>query len=267
MTGFDLIIRGGTVIDGSRAPRFDGDVGVIDGRIAAVGDLSAARAADEFDARARIVAPGFIDCHTHDDQALLSQPDMGFKVSQGVTTVIAGNCGISLAPRASSSSMRSLRLPKRPARRRRWPCSFSRATDCSSTGATSWCPSKTTTTDARNETRTFRPIRWAGTEYFAIRTVIRLDLSTRGCSVRPGSNRSYGSGDSSACSTAKSWPTVRIRDAIRRLSSAASQARILALSSARESTTGMGVKCVRRNRPTSPSTPPFSCAPVIPGWQ
>ena len=98
MTGFDLIIRGGTVIDGSRAPRFDGDVGVIDGRIAAVGDLSAARAADEFDARARIVAPGFIDCHTHDDQALLTQPDMGFKVSQGVTTVIAGNCGISLFP-------------------------------------------------------------------------------------------------------------------------------------------------------------------------
>ena len=98
MPDFDLIIRGGTVIDGSRAPRFDADVGILGGRIAALGDLSAATADQVLDASGLIVAPGFIDCHTHDDQALLSQPDMGFKVSQGVTTVIAGNCGISLSP-------------------------------------------------------------------------------------------------------------------------------------------------------------------------
>lgn len=95
---FDLIIRNGTVIDGTRRPRFDADVGILDGRIAGVGDLSAAKASDVLDAAGRIVAPGFIDSHTHDDHALLAQPDMTFKISQGVTTVVTGNCGISLAP-------------------------------------------------------------------------------------------------------------------------------------------------------------------------
>lgn len=97
-THFDLLIRGGTVIDGTRAPRFDADVGVLDGRIAAIGDLASATAERTLDATGRIVAPGFIDSHTHDDQAVLSQATMPFKVSQGVTTVVAGNCGISAAP-------------------------------------------------------------------------------------------------------------------------------------------------------------------------
>jgi N-acyl-D-amino-acid deacylase len=95
---FDLLIRGGTVIDGTRAPRFDADVGIRGERIAAIGDLAGRSARQALDAAGRIVAPGFIDSHTHDDQALLSQPDMSFKVSQGVTTVVAGNCGISIAP-------------------------------------------------------------------------------------------------------------------------------------------------------------------------
>ncbi len=97
-THYDLLICGGTVIDGSKAPRFDADIGVIDGRIAAIGDLAGATAVETIDAAGRIVAPGFIDSHTHDDQAVLSQPAMPFKVSQGVTTVVAGNCGISAAP-------------------------------------------------------------------------------------------------------------------------------------------------------------------------
>lgn len=94
----DLIIHAGSVIDGTRAPRFAADVGIRDGRITAIGDLSGHSAQQTIDASGRIVAPGFIDAHTHDDQAVLSQADMSFKVSQGVTTVIAGNCGISAAP-------------------------------------------------------------------------------------------------------------------------------------------------------------------------
>ena len=68
-----------------------------------LGRLDGARADAEVDASGRIVAPGFIDVHTHDDRLLLSAPDMAPKASQGVTTVVAGNCGISLAyaPRAN----------------------------------------------------------------------------------------------------------------------------------------------------------------------
>jgi N-acyl-D-amino-acid deacylase len=94
----DLLIRGGTVIDGTRAPRYAADVAIRDGRIAAIGRLERARADAEVDASGKIVAPGFIDAHTHDDRLLLSAPDMAPKASQGVTTVVAGNCGISLAP-------------------------------------------------------------------------------------------------------------------------------------------------------------------------
>jgi N-acyl-D-amino-acid deacylase len=95
---FDLLIRGGTIIDGTRQPRFDADIGLRDGLIAAIGDLSEVEAPVTLEARGKIVAPGFIDSHTHDDHAVLSEPDMTFKISQGVTTVVTGNCGISLAP-------------------------------------------------------------------------------------------------------------------------------------------------------------------------
>jgi len=96
----DLIIRNATLIDGTGAPAVEGDVAVTGDRIVALGALPTQTAAVEIDARGKVVAPGFIDAHTHDDNLLLSDPTMAPKASQGVTTVIAGNCGISLAPLA-----------------------------------------------------------------------------------------------------------------------------------------------------------------------
>ena len=95
---YDVLFAGGTVIDGTGAPRARADVAVSGDRIAAVGDLAGAQAARTIDATGRIVSPGFIDAHTHDDNLLLVDRDMTPKTSQGVTTVIAGNCGVSLAP-------------------------------------------------------------------------------------------------------------------------------------------------------------------------
>src|SRR5206468_10660916 len=60
--------------------------------------LARARADVEIDASSKVAAPGFIDAHTHDDRLLLSSPEMAPKISQGVTTVVSGNCGVSLAP-------------------------------------------------------------------------------------------------------------------------------------------------------------------------
>ena len=94
----DFILRGGEVIDGSGRARFRADVAIAGDRIAAVGTAAQAAGAREIDVAGKIVAPGFIDAHTHDDRALLATPDMAMKASQGVTTVVTGNCGVSLAP-------------------------------------------------------------------------------------------------------------------------------------------------------------------------
>lgn len=95
---FDRVLVGGLVVDGTNAPPRRADVGIVGDRIAAVGDLAGAVATHRDDVSGLIVAPGFIDSHTHDDNALLRTPGMMPKISQGVTTVITGNCGISLAP-------------------------------------------------------------------------------------------------------------------------------------------------------------------------
>src|SRR6185437_4139985 len=95
----DLIIRDATVLDGTGASRFTADVGITGDRIAAVGDLGAASAEREVTATGKALAPGFIDAHTHDDRAVLCGPTcMLCKMSQGVTTVVVGNCGISISP-------------------------------------------------------------------------------------------------------------------------------------------------------------------------
>jgi N-acyl-D-amino-acid deacylase len=94
---FDLIIRGGTVIDGTGTPGITADVSVRNGRIVAIGTMDGP-ASREIDAAGRMVTPGFIDVHAHDDAAVLETP-MDFKLMQGVTTDIVGNCGAGLAPR------------------------------------------------------------------------------------------------------------------------------------------------------------------------
>src|SRR3954462_13837956 len=98
MAHYDLIIRNATVVDGTRAPRYLANIAVSGGRIATIGRMDEEAADVDIDASGRVAAPGFIDSHTHDDRLMLSAPDMAAKVSQGVTTVVAGNCGISLAP-------------------------------------------------------------------------------------------------------------------------------------------------------------------------
>ena len=98
MASADIIIRNGTVIDGTGAEGFQGDVAVSGDRVSAVGDLGAMTASTEIDAQGQVVAPGFIDVHTHDDRYLFTHPEMAPKASQGVTTVVVGNCGFSLAP-------------------------------------------------------------------------------------------------------------------------------------------------------------------------
>lgn len=95
---FDLLIRNAEIVDGTGAPRFAGDIGIRGDRVERIGDLAGARGRTDIDLQGRVAAPGFIDAHTHDDRLMLSEPAMAPKVSQGITTVVGGNCGISLAP-------------------------------------------------------------------------------------------------------------------------------------------------------------------------
>ena len=94
----DLILRNARLIDGTGAPSQYGDVAILDDRLLAVGELGYLQSSREYDVGGKAVCPGFVDTHTHDDHVLISDPTMSCKVSQGVTTVVTGNCGISLAP-------------------------------------------------------------------------------------------------------------------------------------------------------------------------
>jgi N-acyl-D-amino-acid deacylase len=97
-TPFDLVLRDGMVVDGTGAPPRRADVAIRGDRIAAVGALGPCPDVPALDASGLAVAPGFIDAHAHDDQAVFTRTDSEPKLSQGVTTVVVGNCGISLAP-------------------------------------------------------------------------------------------------------------------------------------------------------------------------
>ena len=92
----DLVIRGADVIDGSGSAGVITDVGIEGDQIAVIGDTGPAH--QEIDGTGLVLAPGLIDTHAHDDGAFLRHPDMTFKLSQGVTTVVSGNCGFSAIP-------------------------------------------------------------------------------------------------------------------------------------------------------------------------
>ena len=96
----DLVVRNVRIVDGTGAPAFDGDVAVTDGRITSVGSLDEPVGAGtvELDGGGHTLSPGFVDTHTHDDGALLAYPGLEFKVAQGCTSLVVGNCGFSAIP-------------------------------------------------------------------------------------------------------------------------------------------------------------------------
>jgi len=104
----NVLIRNARIIDGTGGASFNGDVAIDGDHIAAVGDLGGWTADETIDAKGLAVAPGFIDVHTHDDLEVINTPELESKVSQGVTTVIVGNCGVSLAPVRQGTELSTL---------------------------------------------------------------------------------------------------------------------------------------------------------------
>ena len=95
---FDILILDGTIVDGTGSPRYGSDVGIADGRIEAIGALGNAEAARRIDAAGHVVAPGFIDMHSHSDITLFDDPGGESKAYQGVTTEVTGNCSYTPFP-------------------------------------------------------------------------------------------------------------------------------------------------------------------------
>jgi N-acyl-D-amino-acid deacylase len=95
---YDTLIKNATVIDGTNKPEFRADIAILNGKIAHIKPKLSTQAKTTIDAKGLYLSPGFIDVHTHDDMQLIEHPDMFAKISQGITTVIVGNCGISASP-------------------------------------------------------------------------------------------------------------------------------------------------------------------------
>ncbi len=95
---YDLLIRGASIIDGTGKPTFTGDVGVVGEQIAALSAHLEGEAGQVIEAHGMVVAPGFIDAHTHDDVVVLRRAVVLPKIYQGITTLVIGNCGFGVAP-------------------------------------------------------------------------------------------------------------------------------------------------------------------------
>jgi N-acyl-D-aspartate/D-glutamate deacylase len=102
---FDVVISNGTVVDGTAAPPRRAGVAISGGRIAAIGDLDGTDAAERLDADGLVVAPGFIDIHTHYDAQAFWDPTLSPSPLHGVTTVVGGNCGFTIAPLAADAAV------------------------------------------------------------------------------------------------------------------------------------------------------------------
>jgi N-acyl-D-aspartate/D-glutamate deacylase len=98
MAEFDLVIKNGMVVDGTRAPRFRSDIGIKNGRISKIGRIAAPKGAKVVEADGQIVAPGFIDLHTHYDAQIFWDPYLTISGYHGITSVVIGNCGFGFAP-------------------------------------------------------------------------------------------------------------------------------------------------------------------------
>src|SRR5215813_5756676 len=109
MTNPDLVIRGGTIADGNGGDLFEGDVAITDGRITEVGKV-ASKGKEEIDARGKLVAPGFVDVHTHYDGQVTWSQDITPSSQNGVTTAVMGNCGVGFAPCKPSDHTRLIQL-------------------------------------------------------------------------------------------------------------------------------------------------------------
>lgn len=94
MSDYDLVIRGGTVADGTGAGLWDGDVAIANGHIVATGAVPGS-GREEIDARGKLVTPGFVDIHTHYDAQVTWDTQFSPSTNHGVTTVLMGNCGVS----------------------------------------------------------------------------------------------------------------------------------------------------------------------------
>ena len=98
MATYDRVIRNGTIVDGARLPRFRGDIGIRGGVIAEIGRIDPSDAREVIDADGLIVAPGFVDLHTHYDAQLFWDPYCTLSGWHGITSVAIGNCGFGFAP-------------------------------------------------------------------------------------------------------------------------------------------------------------------------